>query len=94
MTMSEFESSLCSSKSNIDVSIPFFPKGIRADASNLLRRPVFTWVNSCEVLGHLSGRWVMMSWVVTSGNNFPQSGLPILAVYIHWIYHIPGVPLT
>lgn len=38
MTMSESESLLCSSKTNIDVSIPFFPKGIRADVSDLLGR--------------------------------------------------------
>lgn len=38
MIMSEFESPLCSSKMNIDISIPFFPKGIRANVSDLLGR--------------------------------------------------------
>ena len=31
-------------------------------------KAVFTWRNSCEVLGHETGGWVTINWAVTNEN--------------------------
>lgn len=52
----------------------FSPPKVTSRWFKLAQEAVFTWRHSCEVLGHVSGGWVTMNWVVANESIFPQSG--------------------